>query len=77
MIARAKGLKRMCRRQRRDLTLRMNLPVLLVDISSNNVKASSSIVDYLDSLHGTPKGSAENLQGGGPGILTQIKPPDE
>lgn len=66
MIARAKGLRRMCKRQRRDLTLRMDLPVLLIDISANNVKASFSMVDYLNSLHGTPKGSAENLQGGGP-----------
>lgn len=57
------------------LTLRVDPPVLLVDVSANHVKASFSIMDYLDPLHGTSRGSPENIQGYGPRILTH-KPPE-
>ena len=50
--------------------MRTDLPVLLVAISANCVKASFSVMDYLDLLHGTPKKSREDIHGGGLAILT-------
>lgn len=58
-------------------TWRMDPPVLLVDISANCVKASFSIMNYLDSFHGIPKRRPKSMEGDGPGIWTQSKRADE
>lgn len=58
-------------------TLRMDCPILVVDISANYLKASFSIMNYLDSFHGIPKRSPNSMEGDGPGIQTQNKCTDE
>lgn len=60
-----------------ETTLRMDRPILVVDISANYVKASFSIMNYPDSFHGIPKRSPNSMEGDDPGIRTQNKHTDE